>query len=68
MPSTPMKVIFVGCSEEQRRFGNNTGNLAELTVGAEYKVVAQEIHSWHTKYYLEGHKGSFNSVGFVEKE
>jgi hypothetical protein len=68
MSSTQMKVTFIGCSEEQHRFGNNTGNLAELTIGAEYDVIAQKIHCWHTQYYLKYHKGSFNSVGFVEKE
>lgn len=59
-----MKAIFVGCSEEQLRFGCNTGDPSCLIPGAIYEVVAQEVHSCHTKYYLDGYEGSFNSVCF----
>jgi hypothetical protein len=59
-----MKVVFIGCSEEQKRFGNHTGDPNELEVGKVYEVRKEEEHTWHTKYYLEGFEGSFNSVCF----
>jgi len=59
-----MKVVFTGCTEHQKRFGNNTGDTDKLEVGKVYEVKEIEVHSWHTKYYLEGLEGSFNSVCF----
>lgn len=55
---------FKGCSEIQKSWGNYTGDITELVVGREYKVINIEVHSWHTKIYLEGLEGSFNSVCF----
>ena len=60
-----MKVVFTGCSEEQKRFGNHTGDPNELEVGKVYEVRKEEEHSWHTKYYLKGFEGSFNSICFA---
>jgi L-ascorbate metabolism protein UlaG (beta-lactamase superfamily) len=59
-----MKVVFTGCSDHQRRWGNNAGDTDKLEVGKVYEVQEVEVRSWHTKYYLEGFKGSFNSVCF----
>jgi len=61
-----MKVIFTGCSIEQKRFGNHTGDINELEVGKVYEVRKEEEHTWHTKYYLKGFEGSFNSVCFAD--
>lgn len=63
-----MKVTFNGCDEQQKRFGNNTGNVEQLEVGKSYDVENVEVHSWHTKYYLCGIDGSFNSVCFDKEE
>lgn len=57
-------VIFTGCSEDQHRWGNQTGNLGDLILGSMYVVKYIKIHSHHTKVYLESIKGSFNSVCF----
>lgn len=59
-------VIFTGCSEDQHRWGNQTGNLEELILGSGYVVEQIKIHSHHTKVYLVGISGSFNSVCFDE--
>lgn len=59
-----MDVVFTGCTKEQCRFGGHTGDPNKLVIGKTYNVVAQEVHSWTTKYYLEGYEGSFNSVCF----
>jgi hypothetical protein len=61
-----MKVVFTGCDERQKRFGNYTGDTDKLEVGRVYEVTEIEVHSWHTKYYLVGFEGSFNSVCFDE--
>ena len=58
------KVTFTGCSEEQRKWGSYTGDISKLKVGNKYKVKDVEIHTWHTKVFLEGIEGSFNSVCF----
>lgn len=60
------KVIFTGCSEEQRRWGNHTGDINALVIGNSYTVEHIEVHSWHTKVYLKGFNGSFNSVCFED--
>jgi len=57
-------VKFIGCSESQHNFGNHTGNYNNLVIGKEYVVEKTEVHSWHTKVYLKGIVGNFNSVCF----
>lgn len=59
-------VIFIGCSEDQRRLGNHTGDASKLVVGNNYQIEKEEVHSQHTKVYLVGFEGSFNSVCFEE--
>lgn len=61
-------VIFLGCSEAQRNFGSYTGNPNLLIVGATYEVEKVEVHSYHTKVWLVGVEGSFNSVCFKDVE
>lgn len=58
------KVTFTGCSEEQRKWGSYTGDVSKLEVGKNYKVANVEVHSWHTKVFLEGIEGCFNSICF----
>lgn len=58
------KVIFAECSDEQVNWGNNDDPRKVLELGKEYEVETVEEHSWHTKYYLVGIKGKFNSVHF----
>ena len=62
-----MEVIFTGYTKEQHMFGGHTGNPDELVIGESYSVIKTEVHTWHTKYYLKDHEGSFNSVCFEEK-
>lgn len=61
-----MKVKFIGCSEDQIRWGSNDDPNNILKIGEIYELDKKEVHSWHTKYYLKGVKGKFNSVCFEE--
>lgn len=63
-----MKVKYIGFEDElQYKFGgchNPTGILEE---GKEYLLYAKEVHSWHTKYFLEEIPDKwFNSILFEE--
>ena len=60
------KVRYIGTSSDQVRWGSNTDPRSLLTVGVIYEVEEEEIHSWHTKLYLKGIEGKFNSVSFEE--
>lgn len=57
-------VKFLGCSEEQIRWGSNDDPNPHLFVGDKYYVEHVEVHSQHTKIELRGVKGKFNSVCF----
>ena len=61
-----MKVKFTGCSEAQAKWGSCTGNHNSLSIGTTYELDHTEPHSWHTKVFLVGVEGSFNSVCFEE--
>lgn len=63
-----VKVKYVGCSDEQANWGNNDDPRDILTEGEIYTLSDKEVHSWHTKYSIEGFKGQFNSVCFEEVE
>ena len=60
------KVRFIGCSEDQHNWGSHTGNPQELVKGALYEVERTEVHTQHTKVFLVGHRGCFNSVCFED--
>lgn len=60
------KVIFTGCTQAQKNWGSHTGEVEKLVVGEVYTIVKQEVHSWHTKVFLYGIDGSFNSVCFED--
>ena len=60
-----MKVVFIGSTEGQVRWGSNDDPSDLLTIGKIYEVQKVEPHSWHTKYYLkEFPNKKFNSVSF----
>jgi hypothetical protein len=58
------KVRYTGSIEEQVRWGNNDNPVGVLIEGDVYYVERVEIHTWHTKLYLRGVYGKFNSVCF----
>jgi hypothetical protein len=60
------KIRFVGCSEDQVKWGNHSGNPKSLTIGAVYTIKSIEEHTWHTKIFLIEKNGSFNTVCFEE--
>jgi hypothetical protein len=60
------KVKFLGCSEVQIQWGGNDDPNGILVVGDEYVIEKVEVHTWHTKLYLKGIKGKFNSSCFEE--
>lgn len=63
-----MRVKYVGdekVSNEQVNWGSNDDPRGLLQEGVEYVVAKEEVHSWHTKYVLEGVEHlKFNSVHF----
>lgn len=58
------KVRYTGSIEEQVRWGNNDNPTGVLIEGDVYYIERIEIHTWHTKLYLRGVYGKFNSVCF----
>jgi hypothetical protein len=58
------KAIYLGCTQEQIRWGNNDDPSKTLIEGAMYYVENVEVHSQHTKLTLRGVSGRFNSVCF----
>ena len=58
------EVKYLGSIEEQVRWGSNDNPKGLLFEGDIYYVERVEIHSWHTKLYLRGIRGKFNSVCF----
>lgn len=61
-----MKVRYLGCSDEQARWGQCKDPRPHLTVNHIYNLVDTEVHSWHTLYFVEGFKDGFNSCCFEE--
>jgi hypothetical protein len=51
-------------SIEQIKWGGNDDPERFLTIGGTYRVRDVQIHSYHTKVFLEGLEGKFNSVSF----
>jgi len=60
-------VEYIGCSEEQIRWGNNDDPRSFLIVGKEYIIEKVEVHRQHTKIKLYNKMGWFNSVCFQVK-
>ncbi len=59
-----VRVRFLGCDEPQQNWGGPYADHSNLEVGKEYILEDFVVHSWHTKIYLEGFTGAFNSVCF----
>jgi hypothetical protein len=57
-------IVYVGCSDEQVRWGGNDDPRGILVEQQKYYVEKIEIHSLHTKLTLFGISGKFNSVCF----
>lgn len=60
-------VEYIGCSEEQIKWGNNDDPTLSLVVGQEYLIEKVDVHSQHTKIKLYNKIGWFNSVCFKLK-
>ena len=58
------QVKYLGSTEDQVRWGSNDNPKGLLFEGDIYYVERVEIHSWHTKLYLRGVYGKYNSVCF----
>lgn len=59
------EVVFIEQpTVEQIRWGDNDDPGKYLTVGNIYKVRDVEIHSYHSKVFLEGIEAKFNTVSF----
>ena len=59
-------VEYVGCSDEQVRWGNNDDPRSYLIVGKHYEIEKVDVHSQHTKIKLYNKMGWFNSVCFKQ--
>lgn len=64
------KVRCISVDEAQSRWGGNDSAAEYLEIGKVYILARDpEVHSWHTKLYLEEVPGKkFNSVQFEEVE
>ena len=60
-------VIYIGATDSQVNWGNCADPRDVLTEGETYVIEDAEEHSWHTKVYLKGYSGGFNSVCFEKK-
>ena len=61
-----MRLKYIGCTDEQVKFGNHDDPRGILIEGAVYGVEYTEVHTWHTRIKLRGIEGEFNSVCFEE--
>jgi len=50
--------------KDQINWGGNDDPNRKVIVNKPYKVQAVEVHSWHTKVWLERVTGVFNAVNF----
>jgi len=58
------RVVFIGASVEQIKWGKCDDPNKVLKIGDEYTVDHTEMHSWHTKVYIKGVDGAFPSTAF----
>ena len=56
------KVKYVGCSDAQIRWAGHTDPRGVLEESATYTVERVSVHSLHTRIYLVGVSGHFNSA------
>lgn len=62
------KLKYLGCTDEQYKWGQNDDPRETLEEGHVYDVDVVDVHSWHTRIKLIGIQGEFNSVCFEEVE
>ena len=63
------KVILVNSDKDVAAWGGNKiPSEHGLVIGCTYIVEAEEVHTWHTKLWIGGHIGPFNSAHFEEVE
>ena len=61
------KLKYLGnATNAQIRWGNHNDPRNLLEKNNMYDVDKIEIHSWHTKVFLKGYSGSFNSIWFTK--
>lgn len=58
------KVRYIGCDDEQIRWGGNDDPRSILEEGCVYTISDVDIHNFHTKVSFTGIDGKFNSVCF----
>jgi len=58
------KVKFISATDDQINWGSNDDPRLVLDTNIIYEIENIKVHSWHTKVYLKGIKGKFNSVHF----
>lgn len=57
-----MKVKYIGTDDYQVNWGGNDDPRGVLVEGGLYTVDKVEVHTWHTKYHINGKR--YNSVSF----
>lgn len=57
-------IRYTGCSDDQVRWGGNDDPRGVLEVGSTYSLYDIKIHTNHTKVWVDGGKGAYNSVCF----
>jgi len=62
---TGVRFTGVEC-KEQIQWGNHTNPDGILEKGETYVISKYEIHSWHTRVYLDGVDGYFNALWFEQ--
>lgn len=63
----PRKLMYVGATDSQVRWGGCDDPRTVLEEGKEYTLLAYDVHTWHTKVTLEEFPDlCFNSVSFEE--
>ena len=59
------RVMFIGCSKEQATFAGCRDPRRHLEIYGVYILEKEEVHKWHTRYFLKGYESlPFNSVCF----
>lgn len=62
------RVRFTGCdNEEQIKWGNHTDPRGLLDLETTYTVERTEVHTWHTRVFLERFPGKYFNSGWFEE-
>lgn len=60
------RIVYIGATDDQVNWGSCADPRPVLSIGNIYEIDHEEIHTWHTEYFLRGYEGGFNSVCFEE--